>query len=687
MSVFPTLLHALREPDSQGASQRIGSYSTSHVQAYLDSDRSCTLCRLALTVLSDHEDFHDNMRYKAFSLWAVNVLNEEERLRAVGYDEQDFVTGLYVKHTDTSGRLGPDDDIKNMDNPYKRIRREGLLMPMMQSHSPFGVRMLDPGKLDIRTVKSWMKQCDDEHEKCKRSGSMKDMVGLKVIDCKEKRIISHDGAQSYIALSYIWGPPSKPLNLSLSKCPRLITEVMEATHKLGYRYLWVDRYCIDQSNELEKTVQLAQMDLVYENAELTIVSAAGDDRDGLPGIGSDEDPCLRKKQALASLGPVTLAWTMPDIEHHLEKARWTTRGWTYQEALLSRRCLIFFPNQVFFACQTMCRSETLPNFPTLRENDIRNLTLQTIFAPDDGREDSTRYLGKPLDPNDENLRYHAKMFATRELTYDTDAMNACMGFLKRATIPSYYGVPILQSISPDVRTSLDSQSNQMSLGSAPPPIQYIPAGFCMGLLWWTWDSEETSRRRVGLPSWTWLDIKGSPIDFRYPDLGCLPKDVVCAANISIEDGKSWTPFLELVSSHVDSGKILPTNGKRLLIEAPTTTLISIYGELGDYYARLGSGHESVLADLKLDCESSIPRGFFGRFNSKWQGIGQRQGVEHDARKLDWAVVQLLDMRNVIKEGKVECLVLQKIGLVYERIGILHTDKALPDTRIEQIILE
>jgi hypothetical protein len=35
---------------------------------------------------------------------------------------------------------------------------------------------------------------------------------------------------------------------------------------------------------------------------------------------------------------------------------WNSRGWTFQEALLSQRCLVFCANQVYFTCNGMtCR--------------------------------------------------------------------------------------------------------------------------------------------------------------------------------------------------------------------------------------------------------------------------------------------------------------------------------------------
>ncbi len=58
------------------------------------------------------------------------------------------------------------------------------------------------------------------------------------------------------------------------------------TKRLGERYLWVDRTCIDQSNKEQKIFLISKMDAIYEGAEFTIVCAAGDARTGLPGVST-----------------------------------------------------------------------------------------------------------------------------------------------------------------------------------------------------------------------------------------------------------------------------------------------------------------------------------------------------------------------------------------------------------------
>lgn len=66
---------------------------------------------------------------------------------------------------------------------------------------------------------------------------------------------------------------------------------MVVTLCLGYTYLWVDRYCINQHEDMPRQHQIDQMDIIYSRAEVTIVAAAGDGgNDGLPGLSRKAPP-------------------------------------------------------------------------------------------------------------------------------------------------------------------------------------------------------------------------------------------------------------------------------------------------------------------------------------------------------------------------------------------------------------
>ncbi|KAH8897689.1 heterokaryon incompatibility, partial [Thozetella sp. PMI_491] len=164
----------------------------------------------------------------------------------------------------------------------------------------------------------------------------------------------------FVALSYKWGStasgaPTTPLPEFL---PATVTDAIYVTMQLGYNYLWVDRYCISQNDQHAKHVQIQSMNLVYKHAALTIIAATGEDATaGLSGVRPRKKPM----QLSIKLGHMQLVATMDQITD-IATSPWNSRGWTFQEGLLSNRRLLFGPRQISFECQAMNCLESI-KFP------------------------------------------------------------------------------------------------------------------------------------------------------------------------------------------------------------------------------------------------------------------------------------------------------------------------------------
>ncbi|KAH9207973.1 heterokaryon incompatibility, partial [Leptodontidium sp. 2 PMI_412] len=154
---------------------------------------------------------------------------------------------------------------------------------------------------------------------------------------------------TYVTLSYLWGEGGNEMPFSGRlplKTPRTIEDALLVTLRLGFQYLWIDRYCINQDNVGETYAQLRLMGSIYRNSELTLIAAAGDDPSyGLPGVGKRH----RTPLASAQIGHHFLRQAR-DISHVVWESRWHSRGWTYQEGILATRRLVFTDEQVYFEC-------------------------------------------------------------------------------------------------------------------------------------------------------------------------------------------------------------------------------------------------------------------------------------------------------------------------------------------------
>ncbi|MCJ1456806.1 hypothetical protein MMC28_007171 [Mycoblastus sanguinarius] len=148
-------------------------------------------------------------------------------------------------------------------------------------------------RADIGLGRVWLDCCRRAHKFCapkKLAGAA--LPGFRAINCAKTPVLVEDRpwSESYVALSYVWGPPSGDWS-------KTILDAVEVTKQLGEQYLWVDRLCINQSNLQEKQFLVSKMNAIYEGAEFTIVAAAGDARTGLPGVKTKS----RKSQPLVEL--------------------------------------------------------------------------------------------------------------------------------------------------------------------------------------------------------------------------------------------------------------------------------------------------------------------------------------------------------------------------------------------------
>lgn len=230
-----------------------------------------------------------------------------------------------------------------------------------------------PQVFDASLAKAWLEICTRNHRACRCPIDTRlQMPRTRLIDCTARKLINVGTwpfhRPRFVALSYRWGltaenkmdqnregrnDPKDPL----SNLPLTIEDAISVTKSLGLRYLWVDQYCIDQTNSKEKQAQIRKMDRIYQCAEVTIMAAAGDDSHyGLPGVSK------RTRQVLDPFifDDALTFGICPAAGPHWQNSAWHERGWTFQETYLSRRRLVFSDTLAHFECT--------PHEPWQREN-------------------------------------------------------------------------------------------------------------------------------------------------------------------------------------------------------------------------------------------------------------------------------------------------------------------------------
>lgn len=218
--------------------------------------------------------------------------------------------------------------------------------------------------IDVGIIKDWMRVCEQGHSRCKLLAPLSSRGSkFRLIDVQEQRIIDSTLSERYIALSYVWGPGTLAVltkntlsqyllkgGLQAIQLPQTIADCMQLVESLGERYLWVDSLCIIQDDDDDKLEQLRTMDTVYRSATLVVVAAAGNDAHaGLCGVGHLKRREWQRRETLRGLAYIT---AQPPLREALKETTWSSRGWTFQEAMLARRILFLTNHQMYWSCKS-----------------------------------------------------------------------------------------------------------------------------------------------------------------------------------------------------------------------------------------------------------------------------------------------------------------------------------------------
>ncbi|KAK3317640.1 heterokaryon incompatibility protein-domain-containing protein [Cercophora scortea] len=413
-------------------------------------------------------------------------------------------------------------------------------------------------------MKSWIDLCVENHgPNCQnKHGSRSEFKKLiegtyfgviDVIDMQLKQLPVVNGEpEKYVALSYVWGKrpvDEKPyttmrtnvmvriqhggLEKAWDQLPRTIQDAILLISRLGERYVWIDSPCIVQDSNSSWELNAKAMHLVYGNAHFTICAVDGDAEAGLRAV----DPILRLSTSLPvpmSVSPpimeklraaedthllpltaeclpgITLLVSRPP-EAVIQDSPWSRRGWTFQERLLSRRCLIFAERQVCFQCRSTVIS-------------------QHIFTNGSANGWSLDWTNSPLRTLGE-LRRRAfwfymkciQLYTGRELTKPKDILTAFQGaawlLQQQMNAPLFYGLPSshfdLALLWMPLK-KLDRRRQRRSHRSGAAPCSQDEMGNCKCKL------EEEGYGGKGFPSWSWCGWMGGKAEYQLSMIdGCL----------------------------------------------------------------------------------------------------------------------------------------------------------------------
>ncbi len=316
----------------------------------LYSRQSCPLCRLTRQLLLADREVRNNLDGVAFLIHRA-------------------LPPSFLVFYDLQGREPYKGSIQLLETgspespPPSSIVGEPTTLP-----SAAYPRALQTSGLNGDLISSWTSACHTLHgpacnEVQSHSYQVFDMILIDVVD---QRLVTLPSDTRYFAMSYVWGT-AKSFHttqatvealkvsgaLADASIPKTVRDAMELTVRLGEKYLWVDALCIIQDDEESKMDLILKMDMIYNRALLTVIALSGEHADsGLPGVSKDSRPPIGPLEYFPTNGNDSLSITIqhPGLGLKVKDSIYATRGWTYQERLLSPRRLYLTESQAYYHC-------------------------------------------------------------------------------------------------------------------------------------------------------------------------------------------------------------------------------------------------------------------------------------------------------------------------------------------------
>ena len=146
-----------------------------------------------------------------------------------------------------------------------------------------------------------------------------------------------DGAAPYKCLSYTWGDQSQTypirLNGQVMQVGRNLHEFLEAAASLYVgETLWIDALCIDQSDDVDKSLQVQRMGEIFKNATDVLVWLGKHDRIEQLFELVDESGKIDKH----GVGAMSKASLREILSADLAEHPYWNRAWIVQELVLAR---------------------------------------------------------------------------------------------------------------------------------------------------------------------------------------------------------------------------------------------------------------------------------------------------------------------------------------------------------------
>lgn len=241
------------------------------------------------------------------------------------------------------------------------------------------------GGTNVQCAVNWLAECVMSHKECRKStdlvGSLMYAVPPRLLDLGfndsySVRLIEtdHNFSSPYVALTYTRGSArvsstnetnlaSRQQSIGIEKFNKTFKQAISISRMLGFRYLWIDAYCIVMDSPEDRTKHVPRMGIIFHNAALTLSAAVSPSADdGLVRYKaktlSEEAKIPYRSKDGTPLGHFFVTADKPrDFVQDVTQGELNQRAWCLQARALSRRTLHFGNDQLFWECDAGVWSE------------------------------------------------------------------------------------------------------------------------------------------------------------------------------------------------------------------------------------------------------------------------------------------------------------------------------------------
>ena len=396
-------------------------------------------------------------------------------------------------------------------------------------------------------MRFWLRECRDKHLDCRAPNP--EFSPTRLIDVGPPDghgpihlSLRREAKQvyQYCTLSHRWPLKGDILKLKLGNLQKLTKEIIferlpkkfqdaiTLTRRLGLRYLWIDSLCIIQDSTDDWTNEASSMADVYENSVCTL-AVAGEVNIGTGDVFQTQNPLIHNWCKIAGTvdnGIFVTAFCSKGLEATLsssliEHTALHSRGWIFQERLLSPRMLYFGGREVLWACRQGRASEDNPNGPAA-EPIFGPLVSEKKWTPNGHGGDGQTSFRKLVQGTEESLSHEGPLdrhslwynvveeYSKCDLTNEEDKLIALSGVAQRVqklTGWRYLAGLWDETLFSDLLWNLDGDAKGRKRSYVAPT--------------WSWaavDGQITSRHSTGARNWERLieiksvDTEPHPLD-------------------------------------------------------------------------------------------------------------------------------------------------------------------------------